>query len=84
MTYDCAGTKGIGMFTIPAHDDDGDWVRQDTRAKPLTVPEKVQLAVLLHLLGPSGRLFLHIMDVCCSATCTNKNGDPILKVRESS
>ena len=63
-------------FSIPAHEgDDGQKVRRNTRDKPLTVEEKVQLAVMLHMLGPGGRLFLHGVDLE-----NDGNGEPVLRL----
>ena len=62
-------------FTVPAHEgENGEKVRQDTRDKPLTIEEKVQLATMLHLLGPWGRLFLHGVEVV-----NDGNGELVLK-----
>ena len=71
-------TEFFRRYTIPAHEDNGERAPQNTRDKPLTIDEKVQLAVMLHMLGSGGRLFLHNISIR-----TNKNGDPIFKILQN-
>jgi hypothetical protein len=63
-------------FTILAHESEGGiWERQDSRDKPLRVSERVLLALMLHLLGPGGRFFLHGTELK-----NDKSGDPVIRL----
>ncbi len=60
-------TEFVKRCTAPAHENsDGRLIRQNTRDKPLTVEQECRLLVMLHLLGPRGRLFLHGAEVASS------------------
>lgn len=63
-------------FSVTAYfNDEGEREDRNTRVKPLVIEEKVQLAVMLHMLGPWGRLFLHNVEIH-----TDMKGEPVLQL----